>query len=93
MRWHALMVVVSASALAISGCKGGEGDEGSGGSEGSEPVPVEPGEFTYTLDESPEGLTLWTTPATRKLRTSDRAPAETRSGLELSAARGEFEPI
>ncbi len=63
------------------------------GGPGNEPVPLDPGAYTYTLEQSPSGLPLWTTPVTRKLQTSDRAPETTGDGLRLSAARGEFEPV
>ncbi len=87
------LLVVSLFSL---GCRGGSASDGGQSNDGNdegESVPVEPGEFSYALEESPGGLTLWTTPATHKLRTVDRAPDEVRSGLSLSAARGEFEPI
>jgi len=58
-----------------------------------EPVVPDPTEYTYRLSESAPALPLWTTPCTRKVRTADAAPTgATRSGLALSAARGEFEP-
>ncbi|MDX9722403.1 MAG: hypothetical protein RBU37_16785 [Myxococcota bacterium] len=56
------------------------------------PVPVDAGAYTYKLSESTASLVLWTTPATHKVERHLRAPAESRSGLELAAARGEFEP-
>jgi hypothetical protein len=56
------------------------------------PVELDPTDFTYLLEESPEALPLWATPATRRVRTADRPPEATRSGLTLSAARREFEP-
>jgi hypothetical protein len=55
--------------------------------------PVTPGQHTYRLTESTPGLVLWTAPCARKIQTADRAPAETRSGLSMSAARREFEPV
>ena len=77
------------------GAAGSGGSSGSGGSGGKpiEPVPLDPTEFTYTLEESPASLALWTTPATRKLTVADRPPEAKRSGLNLSAARNEFEPV
>lgn len=89
----ALLLGSFTGTLACKSNQANDGDAGESGNDGGEPVPLEPGEFTYTLDESPSGLTLWTTPATHKLQIVDRAPDETRSGLTLSAARGEFEPI
>ncbi len=93
-----------ATALACGGRGGGDGDgngndgsAGAGGRNGmggpTEPVPISPGQFTYTLDESPSDLPLWTTPVANKIRTNDRAPGSTKSGLTLSAARNEFEPV
>lgn len=49
-------------------------------------------DYTYTLSEGTSSLPLWTTPCTHKVRTNERAPADTRSGLFMSAAHGEFEP-
>ncbi|MCA9714647.1 MAG: hypothetical protein KC468_08180, partial [Myxococcales bacterium] len=76
------------------GSESGGTDSGqtSGGTDGTEPVPLDPGAFTYTLEQSPDGVPLWTTPVTRKLQSSDRAPESIGDGLHLSAARGEFEP-
>ena len=36
---------------------------------------------------------MWTTPNTRKVRTDDRAPETTKSGIFVSAAKNEFEPF
>jgi len=58
-----------------------------------EPVKPDPTEFTYKLSESPAALPLWTTPCANKVRTADRAPDAARSGLRLSAARRELEPV
>lgn len=55
------------------------------------PVPVEGGAYTYALDESTGALSLWTTPAARKVLPADRAPEATGSGLAMSAARRELE--
>ena len=73
---------------------GGSGGGGTGGSGGKpvEPVPLDPTEFTYALEESTAALPLWTTPPTRKVRTSDAAPSAKRSGLKLAAAKHEWEP-
>ncbi|MEZ4339126.1 MAG: hypothetical protein R3B82_21105 [Sandaracinaceae bacterium] len=92
-------------ALVLSACDGGSGDADAGTSspDGSrplrdagmlppvEPVPLSASDFTYTLEESPVGLPLWTTPVSRRVTTTDRPPEATRSGLFLSAAQGELE--
>ncbi len=76
------------------GGAGGSGGSGAGsGGKPVEPVTLDPTDFTYKLTESPASIPLWTTPATRKLTTADRPPEATRSGLSLSAARNEFEPV
>jgi len=49
--------------------------------------------YTYALEEGTDAIPLWTTPCTHKLQAHERAPDETRSGLFMSAARGEFEPV
>ena len=84
------LVLLSASTLA---CKGGDGGGGDEADTGSEPVPLEPGDYTFTLSQSPAGLPLWTTPTARKLTPADRAPEEVRDALKLSAAGNEFEPV
>ena len=73
--------------VSLAGC----GD--SGGGPRTEPVVLEPSEFTYLLQESPPNLPLWTTPCAHKVLASERAPSEQRSGLRMSAARNEFEPV
>ncbi|MBN2803148.1 MAG: hypothetical protein JXR91_08640 [Deltaproteobacteria bacterium] len=78
--------------LFLVGC-GEDKDSGSNGSTDTVPAVVESGEFTYTLSESTDGLTLWTTPVTNKLTTGSRPPESRSSGLTLSAARNEFEPV
>lgn len=99
-RW----VLGSALSLAVvaTACGGqdeGDGDAGGGGRGGAGEVPVEPvaldgAAFTYPLSEGTDALPLWTAPPTRKITVADRAPAgEPRSGLALSAARHEFEPV
>ena len=50
-------------------------------------------EFTYRLLESTTSLTIWTTPPTRKVLLTDRAPQEESSGIKISAAGNEFEPF
>lgn len=84
-----------AVSFTVSGCRDGAQDaEQSGDAPAPTPVPVEPGAYTYTLDEGTEALPLWTLPPTHKLGGADRAPEGTsRSGLRLSAARHEFEPV
>lgn len=95
MRWLARIVPVVL--LGLAACKGGkdgsDGDEDGGSGDDGEPVPVDPGEFSYLLEESPADVPLWTTPTARRIAPSDRAPEDERSGLKLSAARGEFEPV
>jgi hypothetical protein len=102
-RWGLLGLL----ALGAAACDGsgetadGGGSAGGGGrgSGGSSSVPLAPvslgdGAFTYTLSEGTDALPLFTTPPTRKLTAADRAPeGERRSGLALSAARHEFEPV
>ena len=82
-------------AVALVAC--GDGDDwqpGTGGSGGTAPpVQLDPTDFTYRLAESTAELVLWTTPATHKVRDHERAPETERSGLQLSAARNEFEPV
>jgi Glycoside hydrolase 123, catalytic domain len=68
-------------------------DDGDNGNVNTTPVILDPTEFTYRLSESTADLTLWTTPCTHKVVTNERAPADERSGLSLSAARNEFEPV
>jgi Toastrack DUF4097 len=50
-------------------------------------------DFHYRLTQSTDGRTLWARPPTHRVLRSDRAPQNTRSGLHLSAAKNEFEPI
>jgi hypothetical protein len=83
----------SAGTGGSSGSGGSSATGGSGGSDPTEPIVLDPTDFTYLLEESPANLPLWTTPATRKLRVGDRPPEAKRSGLRLSAARREFEPV
>ena len=86
---------LAASTIALIAC--GDGDDwqpGTGGSGGTAPpVQLDPTDFTYRLAESTGELVLWTTPATHKVRNHERAPETERSGLQLSAARNEFEPV
>ena len=80
---------------AAGGGSGGGGTGGVGGSGGdpTQPIQLDPTDYTYTLDESPAGLPLWTTPATHKPIVGDRPPDAKKSGLHLAAARNEFEPV
>ncbi len=64
-----------------------------GGSKTPKGTPVVAGDFTWRLEEGPAGVALWTTPVARRIRSGDRAPADTRSGLRASAARGEKELV
>lgn len=95
MHWLACLCV-----LMLLGCDcdgGGDGMDGAtprrdgGPLPPVEPVTLDPSDFTYTLEESDASMPLWTTPTTRRVRVEDRPPTATRSGLFLSAARGEFE--
>ena len=84
-------------ATLTAGCEDGSPTQSGGpespGSETTEPRVIAAGEYTYSLNEGTDALPLFTTPTTAKIRLGDRAPAEKRSGLRLSAARNEFEPI
>lgn len=71
------------------GCKK---DTQSGKNPLPEPVSLDASNYTYRLSESTDALTLWTAPCTHKVRSHERPPEDTRSGLLLSAARREFEP-
>ena len=83
-----LLVWAACAALLAAAC-GKKRDDGPG----TDPVTLDPSDFTYTLEESTSALPLWTTPCTHKVRAADRPPGATRSGLHLSAARREFEPV
>jgi len=71
----------------------GNGNNGNQSNGNQEPVTLDPSDFTYVLEESPGDLTLWTTPATHRVVENERPPEATRSGLRLSGARREFEPV
>ncbi len=60
---------------------------------GGEPVVAEDGAYTYKLDQSGGNIQLWTTPVAHKIVENERAPERVDSGLHLSAARNEFEPV
>ena len=70
----------------------GDGDGDADADVDTHPVPVDPSEWTYLLEESPPGVPVWTAPATRRLAPSDRPPELSASGLFLSGARREAEP-
>jgi hypothetical protein len=82
-----------------SGTESGSGSDSQGSGTGdtggppSEPVPVDPSEYSFRLEQSTPDLLVWTTPATRKLTTADVPPEEARPALFMSAARSEFEPL
>lgn len=81
------------AALALAACDESPTASGDGGATvPTQPAPVRSGELSYALRESPAGFPLWTTPVTRRIRRSDRAPAAPNTGLRLFAARREFEP-
>ncbi len=90
---HRILLAAAVAALA-SGCRDNN-DNGAddGTTDHTTPTPVESGEFTYSLDEGIDGLPLWTTPTAHRVTVGDRPPATTASGLQLHAARGEFEPV
>ncbi|MBW2263109.1 MAG: hypothetical protein JRG91_14140, partial [Deltaproteobacteria bacterium] len=83
------LVWIAAASFALAAC----GKKGDGDGPGTTPVTLDPSDFTYTLEESTSALPLWTTPCTHKVRTHERPPEATRSGLHASAARREFEPV
>lgn len=86
-------------ALLVSACHYDDGDGNGNQNQGNHnnvnttPVTLDPTDYTYRLEESPADLPLWTTPATHKVVTNERPPDAARSGLRLSAARHEFEPV
>lgn len=84
-----LLVCVSA----WFGCSSDDKATGGVGSTPTQPVELDPSEYTYSLTEGNAALPMFTTPATHRLTAGDRAPAATRSGLSLSAAKREFEPV
>jgi len=92
LRWPLAIALVVL--LGSCGDEQAGGQAGSGGTGGTEPpVQLDPTDFTYELEESSAELALWTAPATHKVRTHERAPEARRSGLRLSAARHELEPV
>jgi len=93
--WGWRSTLMGSLALLVVGCgDDGAGKRASGSGVPTEPTPLVEGDYTYSLSESTEALPLWTTPTARRVTVADRAPAGTkRSGLRLSAARNEFEPV
>jgi hypothetical protein len=85
-------LVLVLAALTSPGLIGCSKDE-NGGGDSPEPVTLDSSRFTYRLEESTSKLTLWTTPCTHKVRTNERPPEETDTGLSMSAARNEVEPV
>lgn len=78
------------------GCSGDAQPTQQGGrstSPPTQPVELDASLYTYTLTEGTATLPLFTTPATHRLTSGDRAPTVTHSGLGLSAAKREFEPV
>ncbi len=71
----------------------GPGGCDDGGKKTPKGTPVVAGDFTWRLSEGPDGVALWTAPVARRIRSTDRAPGDTRSGLRASAARGEKELV
>lgn len=102
-KWVALLIALGC--VAVTACDSEEGDadsdadsDGDGDSDtdadaDTRPISLDPSAFTYLLEESPSELPLWTTPATHRLQINERPPEERASGLFVSAARREFEPI
>jgi hypothetical protein len=54
---------------------------------------VTPGKYSYKLQESLDGLDLWTMPCTQKVNINDEAPSDENSGIRICAAKNEFEPF
>eukprot|EP00727_Mastigamoeba_balamuthi_P013774 m51a1_g9019 hypothetical protein (777) ;mRNA; f:177825-180620 len=48
-------------------------------------------DYTFQFTQSISGLTLWTAPATRRVRSTDGVPTATGSALDISCAKGELE--
>ena len=86
-------IALFAAGAFACGSSGGDGDDDDDDGPQFEPTPVTAGEYTYTLDEGTTAVPLWTTPATHKLTAGDRPPDSRGTGLSLSAARREFEPV
>ena len=78
------------SALLLITCSGSDSDKKG---DGAPSIILDSTNYTYTLTQSSDALPLWTTPCTHKVKTNERGPAETRNGLNMSAARNEFEPV
>eukprot|EP01125_Pyxidicula_operculata_P014834 TRINITY_DN4992_c0_g1_i1.p1 TRINITY_DN4992_c0_g1~~TRINITY_DN4992_c0_g1_i1.p1 ORF type:complete len:628 (+),score=102.83 TRINITY_DN4992_c0_g1_i1:22-1905(+) len=51
-----------------------------------------PDEYTYALNQSIPGLSLWTAPSSRRILLTDRSPTVNQSfGIRIDAAKGEIE--
>ncbi|MBN2674812.1 MAG: hypothetical protein JXX29_24235 [Deltaproteobacteria bacterium] len=84
---------VLGAALLIA-CGGNDkGDDSDADDQTTTPTMVASGNYSYTLSESTDALTLWTTPVTNKLTVGSRPPQRVASGIFLSAARNEFESV
>ncbi|MGC4064943.1 MAG: hypothetical protein QM784_09935 [Polyangiaceae bacterium] len=79
--------------LSVCVACGSDDKQGGGANPPTKPVDLVASDFTYSLTEGTATLPLFTTPATHRLTSGDRAPAATSSGLNLSAAKREFEPV
>jgi hypothetical protein len=51
------------------------------------------GDYTYKVQESTGGSSLWTTPVSHRVLTGDTVPTAVKSGISLSAAKNEYEPF
>jgi len=88
-----VIALLAAGAPACGSSDGSDDDDDDDDGPQFEPAPLVPGEYTYTLEEGTDAVPLWTTPPTHKLTAGDRPPESQGSGLSLSAARREFEPV
>lgn len=66
---------------------------GGSGKKSTKGTPLTGTAWTFRLEASPPNLPLWTTPAVRRLRESDRPPSMDAPALVASAARGEYEIV
>lgn len=51
------------------------------------------GAFTYKLSESPDAFDIWTSSVTNKIQIGNTAPENKSSGINICAAKNEFEPF
>ncbi|MBU1238599.1 hypothetical protein KJ865_02725, partial [Myxococcota bacterium] len=72
----------------VYSCKNGHNT-----SNNTQPVIPKATDWTYQLDVSTPSLTLWTTPATHRVVSTERAPQETGTGVRIFAAKNEYEPF